>query len=748
MADENINIQDEADYYYDMTPTAEEIDNVLVDLVAALKDVGKFDVVKRVKAINGQRAKFILGEGGSGKTVIPGYLDMLVAADGQGNPKGNVGSFYSKVENNVSQLLTSRQILELGTIVVSGPSYTYWSNTHDKMSVRFTGNPFFQMNMLNGSPIFSMQGTSIIEINGNNYATVNSQGNYTRKSDGLSFITSQVYGNHNSPLNSQEKLGTDELIYPYLHMGQSSTLIMEGASMIKTADGAGMELTGNATFRVSGAGCSDAYPVSFAGQTFVTFHPGSFFRMASGCKYDPYAHAWIPADNSGKNHGPLFNMESSTDGGQIMLTNQWTQTSGGDAGIDWNEFWNTVSYNHRRILQLNDSKMYEGLRYRVHVYRTDSLAQYTNNVCQSTFGVQGKTNIIIGGAGSGVLAARIATSKYAVLDWTGFGEMDIKVGEGTNSAITIDIGDGGSAMGYYKICPVGESETVFLFEPSSKTSINFAPNGDNGLKPSGDTSKGYCGIDFTPYKTELDCRWYKLNADLQGNDAFIQTTGNFHVENHAGTFILRGSQAIATGAYFKESDRANTHLGKLWQSIYASDIPAPVLQLYDKANFAMYGDPTMAPLEETVSYSLKKSDFPTEPTKEDFKTTSQYQAFIDNIPDSYIWDRNYDYACKSGSTDYWKVSITYRYTYTEYITEIPVPTDSPVFEMRSASELRVRDGAYIKAQTTEGETTITFGSNRSEEGEVSFTLTELKALKDLIINPPTPPLAPAENQSF
>ena len=93
MAGENVNIPDEADYYYDMTPTAEEIDNVLVDLVAALKDVREFDVVKRVKAINGERAKFVLGEGGSKKTVIPGYLDMLVTADGQGNAKMNSGSF-------------------------------------------------------------------------------------------------------------------------------------------------------------------------------------------------------------------------------------------------------------------------------------------------------------------------------------------------------------------------------------------------------------------------------------------------------------------------------------------------------------------------------------------------------------------------------------------------------------------------------------------------------------------------------
>lgn len=737
MADENVNIQDEADYYFDMTPTAEEIDNILVDLAAALKDVGEFDVVKRVKAINGQRAKFVLGEGGSGKTVIPGDLDMLVAADGQGNPKANAGAFYSKVSDGAAQLLTPSNILELGTTTTSGPSYTYWGYAHDKMQVRFTGNPFVQMTTLtkNGAPIFSMQGTSIIEINGDNYGTSGSQGSYVRNSSGLSSITNQVYGSYSSPLKNRDNLKTDGLIYPYFHMGQSSTLIMEGASMIKTSDGAGMELSGNATFKVNGAGCSSDYPLGPTGRTFVAFHPGSFFSMASGCSYDSYDHKWEPADDSGKNHGPLFSMESSSSGGQIMLTNQWTQNTGeGDWSMNWSEFWSTVDYNHGRILKLDSGKMYEGLRSRVRVSQIGSLAQYTDDVYQSTFGVQGKTNIIIGGAGSGVLAARIATSNYTALDWSGEGEMDIKIGEGSGSAITIDIGDDGDAIGYYKICPDEESETVFLFEPSSKTSINFAPNGYNGLKPSGDTSKGYCGIDFTPYKTELDCRWYKLNADFQGNDAFIQTTGSFHVENHAGTFILRGSQAVATGANFRVSNRAETHLGKLWQGIYASSIPAPVLQLYDKANFAMYGDPTAAPLTESRVYYIDKTDFPNQPTKQEFETTEQYQSFINGIPDSYIWDGNYEYSCGSGSSTRWAVTVSYNYTYTEYITEIPAPTDSPVFEMRSASELRVRDGAYIKAQTTQGETTITFGSNHSQEEPVSFTLAELKALKNLIAN--------------
>ena len=73
--------------------------------------------------------------------------------------------------------------------------------------------------------------------------------------------------------------------------------------------------------------------------------------------------------------------------------------------------------------------------------------------------------------------------------------------------------------------------------------------------------------------------------------------------------------------------------------------------------------------------------------------------------------------------------------------------DEPIFEMVGKSQLRMYNGAYIKGESKNGETTFTFGSNRSSEEPISFTLTELKALKDLIVNPPTP-LAPAESQSF
>jgi hypothetical protein len=61
------------------------------------------------------------------------------------------------------------------------------------------------------------------------------------------------------------------------------------------------------------------------------------------------------------------------------------------------------------------------------------------------------------------------------------------------------------------------------------------------------------------------------------------------------------------------------------------------------------------------------------------------------------------------------------------------------------SELRLRDGASIRGTTVNNEIQFQFDDGTNS---VSFTVAELTALKDLIVNPPAPPLAPAENQSF
>lgn len=72
--------------------------------------------------------------------------------------------------------------------------------------------------------------------------------------------------------------------------------------------------------------------------------------------------------------------------------------------------------------------------------------------------------------------------------------------------------------------------------------------------------------------------------------------------------------------------------------------------------------------------------------------------------------------------------------------------DEPILEMVGKSQLRMYNGAYIKGESKYGETTFTFGSTTTSESPVSFTLTELAALKNMLINPPQSfvPLTQAE----
>lgn len=62
-------------------------------------------------------------------------------------------------------------------------------------------------------------------------------------------------------------------------------------------------------------------------------------------------------------------------------------------------------------------------------------------------------------------------------------------------------------------------------------------------------------------------------------------------------------------------------------------------------------------------------------------------------------------------------------------------TDCPVVEVTDASELRLHNGAKITADVQYGETVFTFENTTTEEEPVSFTLAQLKALKNFITNP-------------
>jgi hypothetical protein len=74
----------------------------------------------------------------------------------------------------------------------------------------------------------------------------------------LSEVAYYTYNRGFSPYGDNSTHLSEAEIFPYFHMSNSSTVIMEGASIIKMADSAGFEMAGNADFVIRGGALTDS----------------------------------------------------------------------------------------------------------------------------------------------------------------------------------------------------------------------------------------------------------------------------------------------------------------------------------------------------------------------------------------------------------------------------------------------------------------------------------------------------------
>ena len=110
-----------------------------------------------------------------------------------------------------------------------------------------------------------------------------------------------------------------------------------------------------------------------------------------------------------------------------------------------------------------------------------------------------------------------------------------------------------------------------------------------------------------------------------------------------------------------------------------------------------------------------------------FKNSSYYSAFLGDIESGYELD-HIDYISQVDSTTY---QIHYFAKENGTTNRVNSSGLAPVVEITDDSELRLYGGAKIKAETECGETIVTI-TGASNEGSVSFTIAQLKALKALI----------------
>lgn len=156
----------------------------------------------------------------------------------------------------------------------------------------------------------------------------------------------------------------------------------------------------------------------------------------------------------------------------------------------------------------------------------------------------------------------------------------------------------------------------------------------------------------------------------------------------------------------------------------------PITQMYGPVNFLMREKWT-ADNAHTKTYPFTSSETYDVSNQaqaiDDFINSQDYTGFQNELTtNNYtLWD----ILSISGSSG--SYTITFSICEAGWKPHIDSYPDNPVVEITDGSELRLYGGVKVKGETKYGVTTFTFSGTQTE-GEVSFTLDELRMLKTLV----------------
>lgn len=554
--------------------SAQMVDNVVTDLTDILHDgppVGEDEKIAIVwkegdptaeEGSKEARDHFELGEAG-GKTIIPGEEDRLVAADGQGNAKANSGYLFSKISSignfPSASLLESK--LPAMKIELTGTNSTedYWGNSHSGI-LAMTQNPLVQFlgDAIKGSPILSMRGKGIIDIDGGTQSHTNGTRQKTGSSSQIPWMSEQAYNyysNTASPFFPFTKyMSQDGLIYPYFMMKESATALLEGSSLMHICGGSSLFMDGNADVRITG-GYANGGSLYQQGRTFVGIDPGSTVIM-SPLYYDSDDH-----QEKLSQYTPVFIVTPGANNqkGQLIISAQgeWHNASsyGSYKNYQHSTIYHTVDndgINH--VLDftsgggsfLRRDRQYRFVRSKLSFNAPNlrELNDMLQGVKQPSIMLQGKTNFIIGDNGTVGVRMGAQNSGQIGIDWTTEGNVGIKMGSGTG------------AVGVYEIVPADNSLTHFKFGPNEDcySAIAIEPHGIFSYKVA---PEAVCGISFTPTFTDIVGQWHAFEGTFEGKQVYAQVEGNSHFEFlDDSTVIMRGPSTYGWDAYTSTNSSA------------------------------------------------------------------------------------------------------------------------------------------------------------------------------------------------
>ena len=475
--------------------------------------------------------------------IIPGAEDQLVATDGQGNAKANIGMFYSKYDSSKSQSILQSPTPYVQFKSTSNTTENYWGSSHP-LTLNMEYAPLLQFIGSNqyGSPVLSMNGRGVVDIFGGragNYNPVNT----TRKcSDNTNYISYQAYNYYSgvdSPFDTTKKLNEEELVYPFLQFKDSSTVLMEGCSLLHMSGGSSLFMDGNADVRINGSYVNHGSQYDRWGRTYVDINPGS--RVILSSSYRGGGTASSPTD-----YVPLIAMTcGGVDGsalggdidGQLILSCQESPTFSTDCNLydrvapgilNFTGMYNALGFNGETT---HGSSSYHYVRKHLSIGDGDAsiIVNQLANVRQPSIVLQGRSHFCVGD--QGLVGVKMAAKSGGAIsiDWTSEGITGMKIGSGSG------------ALSLYEITPNPGSKTHFKFGPKAgaSTAIAIDPSGIFSLKVN---PGAVCGISFAPRYTDIAYQWQILDCSINSQDVYVDIDGFNRVELRDETIIhMKGS---------------------------------------------------------------------------------------------------------------------------------------------------------------------------------------------------------------
>lgn len=710
-------------------------------------------------SINAHNNELLVGDGSdwAKKNIANTYITKRTDAN-----SGTVAAIYSTEDNvelksldgsnnetNALKLFNGSKVKAYGGADIeigdkdadySQSGRTFWNNNLEAPNIKIGGTTFIELlggdlesQVDDDTPTISMRGRTLVDMRGSRTLNNNNK-KYNRKYsqylDGV--ISGSGYVN---PFNTNENLEDATVAFPYLHMHDTSSIIMDGGPVIK--------MEGNALSNIAG----DVF-IGIHGENDISSDPSSP-RGTGGVVVDmrPGAIVQIGAGNSSTAASPKSSVLKLTEKHIFMMGSK-------DMKTDLTNCSNT--FNYMADTQLFSSSpntiwhAWEATEYaKVHdntgvfVFNNNMIQPYSNDLAGTigqacanwpyngplvcihdkssiNIGDDGTVGIQIGGDSNSVTNISLCPKNYSAFE--------ARLGSDREAADIINITNGTRSMTKFVHNAHTGATTLYEFLPHGDTYFRFAP-----------MNKFF--MNGSPNTTEILWQWQTGYVFLQGDNNFFLLDGaQTHIENVGNVFIMRDD---TTTEVFNSSI-----LTEDWSQpvqTNSSGSAKPIFQLYNRANLMMRADTihkiasneyTQRPIIPTYTYTFTATETydltDVNAAIRQFIAGTDYAAFTASIASGYELWRITNFENVSGSQ--YTITYTRKETgYTEFLTS--PQAQEPILEMVGGSELRMYLGAYITAKTEYGETTITFGSRNSNEAPVSFTLAELTALKSLLAQP-------------